>query len=67
MAQKAYKTTGCRGYSRVDFFLSGDKFYINEINTLPGFTSTSMYPKLLANIGISYRDLITKIIEFALE
>jgi D-alanine-D-alanine ligase len=67
MAQKAYKTTGCRGYSRVDFFLSGDKFYINEINTLPGFTSTSMYPKLMANIGISYRDLITKIIEFALE
>lgn len=67
LAMKAYEATGCRGYSRVDFLLSGDKIYINEINTLPGFTSISMFPKLMANIGISYKELITRIIHLALE
>jgi len=67
MAEKAYRATGCRGYSRVDFLLEGNKIYLNEINTLPGFTSISMFPKLMANIGIDYKELITKIIELALE
>lgn len=67
LAKKAYFSTGCRGYARVDFFLDEDNIYLSEINTLPGFTPVSMYPKMMANIGISYQDLITKIIELALE
>jgi len=66
-AEKAYIVTGCKGYSRIDFLLSEEKIYINEINTLPGFTSISMFPKLMANIGIDYKDLITRIINLALE
>jgi len=68
LAQEAYIVTGCRGYARIDFFLDqNENIYINEINTLPGFTKISMFPKLMANIGIVYKDLITKIIELALE
>jgi D-alanine-D-alanine ligase len=68
MAKTAFKATGCSGYARIDFFLSKDgKLFINEINTLPGFTATSMYPKLMENIGIKYKDLITKIINLGLE
>lgn len=67
LAKKAYTSTGCKGYSRVDFLMENDKIFINEINTLPGFTSISMFPKLMANIGINYKELITKIINLALE
>lgn len=67
-AKKAYKITGCKGYARVDFFLDKKgELYINEINTLPGFTLISMFPKLMEATGISYKDLITKIIELGLE
>jgi D-alanine-D-alanine ligase len=67
-AKKAYKITGCKGYARVDFFLDQkSELYINEINTLPGFTSISMFPKLMEASGINYKDLITKIIELGLE
>ena len=45
----------------------GGKIYINEINTLPGFTKISMFPKMMQAIGIDYKDLITKIINLALE
>jgi D-alanine-D-alanine ligase len=67
-AEKAYRVTDCWGYARVDFFLAknGD-LYINEINTLPGFTSISMFPKALGAMGITYKDLITRIIELGLE
>ena len=66
--EKAYRATGCRGYSRIDFFLAvSGELYINEINTLPGFTKISMFPKLMLKMGISYKDLITKIIELGLE
>jgi len=68
MAKKAYKITGCRGFARVDFFLApNNKIYINEINTLPGFTKTSMFPKMVMAKGIKYKDLITKIINLALK
>jgi D-alanine-D-alanine ligase len=67
-AKKAYCTTDCRGYARVDFFLANNcDLYINEINTLPGFTSISMFPKALGAMGITYKDLITKIIELGME
>jgi len=66
MAETAYRSTGCSGYSRVDFFLdAGGRFYINEINTLPGFTKTSMFPVMMQASGISYKDLITEIIDLA--
>jgi len=65
-AEKAYRSTACTGYSRIDFLLDqNNKVYINEINTLPGFTKTSMFPNLMQNSGLKYKDLITKIIELA--
>lgn len=67
-AVKAYKAIGCRGLSRVDFFLTdNNKILVNEINTLPGFTDISMYPKLMENLGMSQPYLIEKLIESALE
>ncbi|MDR3095094.1 MAG: D-alanine--D-alanine ligase [Bacteroidales bacterium] len=67
IAVKAYQAISCEGMSRVDFLLREDgTFVLNEINTLPGFTSISMYPKLWEQTGISYKDLITKLIHFAI-
>ena len=68
ISKKAYKIMGCTGLSRIDFFLEKDtnKIFLNEINTMPGFTSISMYPKLMENIGIKYGDLIDKLINLAL-
>ena len=61
----AYKLLGCNTLSRIDFLYDIDnkKLYLNEINTIPGFTDTSMYPKLIGNLGYSYQELITKLIE----
>ena len=63
-AEIAFRGINCRGLARIDFFYDeeNNKIYLNEINTLPGFTSISMYPKLFINEGISYKDLITKLI-----
>ncbi len=68
-AIRAYKALGCRGLSRVDFFVTYDKNEIvfNEINTLPGFTSISMYPKLFEASGIPYSQLLDQLIELATE
>lgn len=67
-AKKAFKAIDGKGLSRVDFFVEKDsnKIYINEINTLPGFTNISMYPKLFEEYGIPYKDLIDRIIKLAL-
>ena len=65
LAKKVYKMCGCSGFARVDFFVQNGEVFINEINTLPGFTDISMYPKLMAHTGIEYGDLITRIIELA--
>jgi D-alanine-D-alanine ligase len=54
--------------ARVDFFLEGrDRIYINEINTIPGFTPISMYPKLLELLGVSYPQVISRLIDLALK
>ena len=67
-AVAAYKTIDCAGLARVDFFLTpDDRFFLNEVNTIPGFTPMSMYPKLWEHAGLSYSDLITRLIELGLE
>ena len=68
-AVKIYKAIGCQGLSRVDFFVTwqDNKVVFNEINTLPGFTSISMYPKLFGASGIPYSQLIDQLIALALE
>lgn len=68
LAIKAFKAIDGKGLSRVDFFIEKDteKLYINEINTLPGFTSISMYPKLFEQVGVGYTELLDKLIDLAL-
>ena len=68
-AVKIYRAIGCKGLSRVDFFVTfaDNSVVFNEINTLPGFTSISMYPKLFAASGIPYENLIDQLLELALE
>lgn len=67
-AIKVYKALGCKGLSRVDFFITKEeKIIFNEINTIPGFTSISMYPKLFEYEGIKYSNLIDKLLQLALE
>ncbi len=65
LAVDVYKALGCSGLSRVDFFLTEDGPFLNEINTIPGFTPISMYPKLMDCIGIGYSQLITKLLNLA--
>lgn len=67
-AVKAYKICECRGLSRIDFFVNKDtgEIKLNEINTLPGFTSISMYPKMWEVSGVSNTELIDKLIELAM-
>lgn len=69
MAVKAFQVLDCRGLARVDFFLERgtDNLFINELNTMPGFTSASMYGKLWEASGITTRELVDRLIELALE
>ncbi len=69
IAKKAYKILDCKGLARVDFFVENgtNKIYLNEPNTFPGFTSISMYPKLMEATGIKFADLIDKLIKLAIE
>jgi D-alanine-D-alanine ligase len=68
MAVKAFTVLECGGMARVDFFLTEDnRIYVNELNTIPGFTKISMYPKLWEASGISYPELIDRLIQLALE
>lgn len=66
---KAYKLLDCSGLSRVDTFLDRDtgEVYLNEINTMPGFTSISMYPKMMQAYGMSYEELVDKLINLGME
>ncbi len=69
LAIKTFLVTECAGMARVDFFLEREtgKIFVNEINTIPGFTSISMYPKLWEASGISYAELIDRLIQLAVE
>jgi len=69
LAVEAFRALELSGMARVDFFLEkkGGKIFLNEVNTIPGFTSISMYPKLWEASGIPFRELIDKLIQLAFE
>jgi len=69
LAVKAFKAIDCAGMARVDFLLDRDsnQLYINELNTIPGFTRISMYPKLWEATGLPYPSLLDRLVELALE
>lgn len=68
MAKAVFSVLGCEGLSRVDLFLKKDgTLLVNEINTLPGFTKISMYPKMMGATGVAYTDLIDRLINLAIE
>ena len=69
LAIQAFQAVDCSGLARVDFLMDPvtKKFYVNEINTMPGFTSISMYPKLWGASGLSYPDLIDRLIQLGIE
>ena len=69
LAVAAYQAVECEGMARVDFLLetASGKFYINEINTIPGFTSISMYPKMWEAAGVPFAELLDRLIELALD
>jgi D-alanine-D-alanine ligase len=70
MAVAAFRACDLSGLARVDFLMEPDgkkRIFLNEVNTLPGFTRISMYPKLWEATGLSYKHLITRLIELALE
>jgi D-alanine-D-alanine ligase len=66
LAVEVFRLLGCEGLARVDFFVKGDEIFVNEVNTLPGFTLISMYPKLWEASGLSQTDLMDKLIAHAL-
>jgi D-alanine-D-alanine ligase len=68
LSVQAYQALHCEDFARVDVFLSGEgKVYINEINTIPGFTNSSMYPMMWKERGVSFTDLITKLIDLCVK
>jgi len=68
LAVAAFRTIRCAGMARVDFFLLGeDDLWLNELNTVPGFTSISMYPKLWQASGLAYGDLVQRLLDLAIE
>ena len=68
MAVTAFRSIECAGMARVDFFLRGeDELWVNEINTIPGFTHISMYPKLWEASGLGYPDLVERLLDLAVE
>ncbi len=67
LAVTAFTTIACAGMARVDCFVQDDTVWLNEINTIPGFTSISMYPKLWEASGLLYPDLVTKLLDLGIE
>ena len=67
LAARAFEAVGGEGLARVDFFYTGTEFFVNEVNTMPGFTPISMFPTCWIASGLSYPDLITELVELALE
>jgi D-alanine-D-alanine ligase len=67
LAVETFIQAGCAGLARVDFFVDGEQVLVNELNTMPGFTETSVFGKLFAASGIPYEDLLSRLVTLALE
>jgi D-alanine-D-alanine ligase len=67
LAREAFLRVGCAGLARVDFFVEGDRVLVNELNTMPGFTVTSVFPKLWEASGLAFPELCDRLLGFALE
>jgi D-alanine-D-alanine ligase len=68
LAVEVFKRVGCAGLARVDFFVEdGGRVLVNELNTMPGFTETSVFPKLFEASGMPFPDLLSRLVELALE
>jgi D-alanine-D-alanine ligase len=67
LAVATFRLTGCSGLARVDFFVEGDEVLVNELNTIPGFTPTSVFGKLFEASGVPYGELLDRLVGFALE
>jgi D-alanine-D-alanine ligase len=67
LALAAFVHSGCEGLARVDFFIDGEQVLVNELNTMPGFTPTSVYAKLIEAAGIAYEELLDRLCRLALE
>ncbi len=67
LAVEAFQLLGCSGMARADFFVDGDEVLVNELNTIPGFTATSVYAKLWDASGLSYPDLLDRLLTLAVE
>ena len=66
-AKVVYRAMECKELSRIDFFVSGDTVYFNELNTIPGFTSASRYPSMLKEVGYSFTEIIRSVITLAVK
>jgi D-alanine-D-alanine ligase len=64
---EAFRLAGCSGLARADFFVDGDEVLLNELNTMPGFTATSVYAKLWEASGLPYPALVDRLVAIALE
>jgi D-alanine-D-alanine ligase len=67
LAVEVFKIVGCSGMARVDFFVTEEGVLVNELNTIPGFTATSVYAKLWEESGLPYPELLDRLLELALE
>jgi D-alanine-D-alanine ligase len=67
LAVEAFERVGCEGLARVDFFVDGERVLVNELNTMPGFTPTSVYARLMVASGIGYPELVDRLCRLALE
>jgi D-alanine-D-alanine ligase len=67
LARAAFTTAGCSGLARADFFVDGEGVLLNELNTMPGFTQTSVYGKLWAATGLRYPQLVDRLVGLAIE
>ena len=67
VAISAFLRPGCSGLARVDFFIEGERVLLNELNTMPGFTSTSVFAALFEASGVAYAELLDRLVELAVE
>jgi D-alanine-D-alanine ligase len=67
LAVEVFKIVGCSGMARVDFFVTEEGVLVNELNTIPGFTATSVYAKLWGESGLPYPELLDRLLGLALE